>query len=335
MSSSLSNIVLAAVPAASENEGKLIAALKSNAELKERVDACRMLARVGTKEAVAPLAALLDDPKLAHMARYALEPIPSLSVDKALRDALGKLDGKLRIGVIGSLGVRRDAKAIKPLAGLLTNADPVTARAAARALGSIGTTAAAKAIDDALDRTPKANQLEFCEGLFRCAEALADDGKRKAAIGLYDRLRAIKAAPHQVRTGALRGAVLCRRKEGMPLLLEALRDKDFGTVEAAAHTALEMPGSDVTAALAAELSQLPADSQILLTQTLGKRADAKALPALFAAAKSGGKAVRVAAILAMPEIGDAKAAPVLRELSQDSDAEVAQAAKQSLAALPG
>ena len=71
---------------------------------------------VATKEAVPTLAALLGDEKLSHMARYALEAIPDPSVDDALRDALGKLQGRPRLGVIGSLGVRRDAKAVDALA---------------------------------------------------------------------------------------------------------------------------------------------------------------------------------------------------------------------------
>ncbi len=64
---------------------------------------------------MAPLAALLGDEKLAHMARYGLEPIPDPAVDDALRDALGKLKGRPLVGVIGSIGVRRDTKAVEPL----------------------------------------------------------------------------------------------------------------------------------------------------------------------------------------------------------------------------
>ena len=41
-------------------EGKLIGVLKSNAGQKEKADACRELARTGTKQAVPVLAALLD-----------------------------------------------------------------------------------------------------------------------------------------------------------------------------------------------------------------------------------------------------------------------------------
>jgi len=51
-------------PAGSED--KLIAVLKSDASHKEKADACRQLAIIGTKKAVAPLAVLLGDEKLSH-----------------------------------------------------------------------------------------------------------------------------------------------------------------------------------------------------------------------------------------------------------------------------
>src|SRR5690349_539773 len=67
---------------------RLTAVLKSGAPEKEKADACRELARIGTKEAVPALAALLGDEKLSHMARYGLETIPHSSVDAAFRAAL-------------------------------------------------------------------------------------------------------------------------------------------------------------------------------------------------------------------------------------------------------
>ena len=91
--------------ATQEQEAKFIAVLKSDdAPLKDKVDACRELAIIGTKNAVPTLAALLGDEKLSHMARYGLETIPDPSVDEALRDALGKLKGRPLVGVIGSVG---------------------------------------------------------------------------------------------------------------------------------------------------------------------------------------------------------------------------------------
>jgi HEAT repeat protein len=321
-------------PTTADQVKKLVAVLKSDASQKEKADACRELAHIGTTDAIAPLAALLADDKLSHMARYGLETIPGSAVDKALRDAAGKLQGRPLVGVIGSLGVRRDTKAVGLLAKFLHAPDNEVAQAAARALGSIGSQAAAKALLDALPGVSAANQLAFCEGLLRYAETATAKGDRKEAMGIYDRLRGVPA-PQQVRTAALRGAILTRQDAGMPLLLLALHSGDFGMALAAARTAQEMPGHDVSRLLANELGGLPADRQIPLLQTLARRGDDAALPALCAAARCGPEPVSVAAIRALAEIGNASALSVLLELRDDVHQTVAEAAQESLAALPG
>lgn len=317
------------------SEGKLIAVLKSDATHKEKADACRQLSIIGTKDAVAPLATLLGDEKLSHMARYGLEPIPDPAVDEAFRDALGKLKGRPLVGVIGSIGVRRDAKAVPALSKLQHNPDRDVAQAASRALGSIGTSDAAKALTSTIeaDSTP-INSLARHEGLLRCAERLAADGKKSEAIGIYDHLRGLPAA-HQVRGGAVRGAIVTRGKDGVALLREYLQSKDYILFSAAVQAAQEMEGRDVTKALTDGVKGLSADNQILIILTLGKRGDAGAVPALSGLAKSGDKSVRIAAIKAMPDIGDASAAPVLVGLMGDGDGEISKAAQEALAALPG
>ncbi|NIP25149.1 MAG: hypothetical protein GWN67_17670 [Phycisphaerae bacterium] len=317
------------------SEGKLIAILKSDdASHKEKADACRQLGIIGTKKAVAPLAALLGDEKLSHMARYGLEPIPDPAVDKAFRDALGKLKGRPLVGVIGSIGVRRDAKAVAALAKLQHNSDRDVAQAASRALGSIGTSDASKALMSAieLDSTP-INSLARQEGLLRCAERLAAEGKRSEAIRIYDQLRGMDA--HQVRGGALRGAILTRGEEGVALLRENLRHKDYIMFSAAVQASHEMEGGEVTKALTDGLKGLGADNQILIILALGKRGDAATVPALSDLAKSGDKRVRIEAIKAMPDIGDASAIPVLMELMGDSDEEISKTAQEAFAAIPG
>jgi HEAT repeat protein len=334
------NVALAAAlwfagTAFAADEAQLIAVLKSHATRKEKADACRELARVGTKQAVPALAALLGDEKLSHMARYGLEPISDPSVDAALRDAMGRLKGRPLLGVIGSLGVRRDAKAVDSLAKLLADADDDIAQAAARALGKIGTPAAAKALDDALAGAPAANQVAFCEGLFRSAEALSAKGQRAQSLAIYDRLRGLSQAPQQVRAGALRGAILARGKEGIPLMIEAIRGTDYVLTAAAARTAMELPGPEVTAALAGELPKLPADKQVLLVNTLGYRGDASAGPALLALASKGPVPVRLAAIRNLTHLGHAPALTLLAELALTGEAELATAARECLGNFPG
>jgi HEAT repeat protein len=122
-----------ALPAA-----KLVAILKDPAASEyAKAKACQQLAVVGDKSAVPALAALLGDEKLSHYARFGLEPNPDASAGDALREAMGKLTGKLRVGVINSLGVRRDTKSIEALALLMRGADVDAAKAAAAALARI------------------------------------------------------------------------------------------------------------------------------------------------------------------------------------------------------
>lgn len=319
---------------AKEQESKLIAVLQSNAEFIQKADACRELARIGTAECVPALAALLVDEKLTHMARYGLEPVPSPAVDEALRSALGKLKGRSLAGVIGSIGVRHDEKAVVALAVLIKDPDTEVAQAAARALGKIGNDAAAKFLG-ASSGTAGPNQLAVCEGLFRCAEGFAANHQPDSAIAIYDSLRKLNPVAHQVLAGAWRGAILTRQEKGLPLLLDLIRGTDLGLVAAAERIAIEMKVPALSKVLADELTKATPERQIMLCNVLGKRGDATAVPGLLGMAKAGDKASRVAAIRAAVEIGDSAVAVPLIGLLKDPEAEVAQAAAAAVAGLPG
>jgi HEAT repeat protein len=186
------------------DEGKLIEVLKSDASRKEKADACRELSRYSTQASVETLIGMVSDPEMAHMARYALETNPDPGVDAGLRAALGNLDGLLLVGVIGSVGVRRDAEAVGAVAGHLKSNDAQVVQAAARSLGNIGTQEAADALDGALTGSSGETQLAICEGLLRCAERFMATSGNGQAAAIYDRLSKIRG-PHQVRTAAERG----------------------------------------------------------------------------------------------------------------------------------
>jgi HEAT repeat protein len=252
------------------------------------------------------------------------------TVDEAFRESLRTLTGRQLVGVIGSIGVRGDPRAVKLLAPHLNEADPDIAQAAARALGSIGTPAASRTLEAALDNVSDENRLAFAEGLLRCAEQLPRGGARRA----YDRLRA-EDSPHQVRAGALRGAILVRGNNGLPLLRESIRSDDLILVHAALRASREMDGAQVTAALTDTLSGLPNETQILVLQTLGVRADPAAIPAIAKLTATGDTNVRIAAIRALGEVGAGGAVDPLVQLLRESDSQLAQAAQESLASLPG
>ena len=317
------------------SQDELLAVLRGEASLTEKWQAAHALAVRATRDAVPALAALLADEKLSDLARCALESMPDPAADDALRAALPNLKGRLLVGVIDSIGVRRDAKAVEPLSKLLGDGDAEVASAAAWSLGRIGAAPAAKALEQAEAAAPAAVKPALYEALLRCAEAAASEGRRDEALAVYERLRGAQM-PNAIRMGALRGAIVARGPAGAAVLLELLGGNDLIAHSAALRVAAhELPGAEATASLADGLAKLPADKQAMLIRSLGIRGDAAAVPALLAAAKSTEKPVRLAAIRALPQLGKPEAVPALAEAAADADAQVAQAAQIGLASLPG
>jgi HEAT repeat protein len=193
-----------------EQVSKLIAVLKSDAPHKEKADACRQLGVVGTKDAVPALAALLPDEKLSHMARYGLEPNPDPSVDDALRDALGKLKGRPLVGVIASVGVRRDAKAVGLLSRYLEETDTDLVRTTARSLGKIATPEAAKALQQRMASAPAPLRRFVADGCLTCAEGLLALGKKADAAAMYESVERAELSDEYIRAAAKHGATLAR-----------------------------------------------------------------------------------------------------------------------------
>jgi HEAT repeat protein len=117
---------------------RLVAILKDpQASVYARAKACQRLAVIGDGSAAPALAPLLTDPQLSHYARTALEPLPDASADDALRAAMPMVKGNLLIGVINSIGRRRDTKAIGALEKLRHDGDVEVAWAADAALARI------------------------------------------------------------------------------------------------------------------------------------------------------------------------------------------------------
>ena len=139
----MTNEQLASTPHKSEKlmgmaSAELVAILNdSDATEFAKAKACQRLAVVGDAAAVPALAGLLSDVRLAHYARTALEPMPSGAADQALREALGKLNGSLLVGVINSIGVRRDPMALAALAPLRHGNNRAVAQAASAAINRI------------------------------------------------------------------------------------------------------------------------------------------------------------------------------------------------------
>jgi len=320
--------------AADVKQNDLIAVLQSDAPKSEKAITCKKLAIYGTEQSVPVLAPLLADKELASWARIALEAIPGPVADAALRNALGKLEGRLLVGAINSIGVRRDVQAVDTLVQKLDDANADVASAAAVALGHIGGEQAAKALVQSLADTRAGVRSAAAEGCILCAERLLAHNWTAEANALYDAVRQADV-PDQRHLEAIRGAILARQSAGVPLLIEQLRSQDRKRFGVGLRTARELVGRDVTEALAAELTRLNPDRRAMLLLAIADRNDSAALATVHKAAQGGPKELRITAINILIHLGDVSCAPVLLDAAIEDDAELKQAAMETLIRLPG
>jgi HEAT repeat protein len=319
--------ILARTPA------QLVETLKNPAApIFEKAKACQRLAVVGTTDAIPALVALLPDEKLNLYARFGLEGIPDAAVDEAFRDAATKLHGRPQVGVIDSIGQRKDAQAVGLLKGLLGNGDKMVASAAAGALGRIGTTEAAGVLNEALCSNSPVKKC-IADGSLACADGLVAAGKTAEAVALQEAV-AKADVPKHIKVAALRGQFRLQQGEAKDLLLAQIRCPDKVFFNLGLAVAREMPGAEVTAALAEEMPKLPPERQAVLLRAIGDRKEPAAASLFLAASKSESAAIREAAIVVLAKHGDASAATVLLDAAL-ADAAVAQTAKEGLTNLLG
>jgi HEAT repeat protein len=176
-------IFVTASIAHADEEQDLVAILKSKASTTDKCDACQKLRLIGTAKSVAAIAPLLLQQPTAHAARYALEGMPCSEALVALRKAAAKTSGSNEIGLIDSLGWRRDAGSVSLLKKKLADKDAVIASTAATALGRIGGKKAVDALGSARNRADI--QPALLDGLLRCADQFKVDGDVKSARKLY------------------------------------------------------------------------------------------------------------------------------------------------------
>ena len=292
---------------------------------------CRMLRRIGTAESVPALAAMLSDKEVSHMARFALQDMPTPEAGDALVKALGRLKGDLQIGVVGSLGLRGDQNAVAQIIPLMKSDNKMMAQAAIKALSHISGREAGMA----LSRTEVADDLKMLkhDALLMCADRVLARGMTDLAASIYTPMTA-KDKPVFIRIAAYRGLILARKENAVPTIVVLLKDENVDLQRAAGKFIVEMPGTEATKAFASQLQSLSPATQVILISALESRNDKAAAPAIARAAKSTDPAVSIAAIRALAALGDAASVSLLAGLTADTG-DVGKEAVKSLTRLSG
>ncbi len=289
--------------------------------------ACLQLRQAGTPAEVGVLAALLPDAVLGQAARAALEQIPGEESVAALREALGTLSGPALVGVIESLGVRRDAESVDALVGLADAEDPQIAAAALRALAAVGgeragTFVTARFLE--IENPPSFLKVASV----RAAESLLASGK-DAQVGKV----AAKLTRDDEKTPFRRAGfdlLLALAAENRPALIRHWLASDDADRRAVAQIALVGLTDAEVKALATELAELPVDSQTAVIQASVARGDREIADLLKRSLESDDPAVSRAAIEWLTMLGDKTHFATLVERYLEGDEEVSRAAAAGL-----
>ncbi len=216
-------------------ETRLAQLITGTASRPAKCFACQKLALIGTKDCVPALAGLLTDGELSHMARWALEAIPDPAAVAALRDALPKVNGAVKVGVINSLGVRRDEQSVAILAAALGDSDNRVVAAAAAALAKIGAADAVRALFDFRTRAPATIRDGLSVACVEAAENLARSGEKGEAARRFEELLA-PTEPPWIQLAAFRGLIAAEPEKAYDRVITALQGDDAERRAAAGET---------------------------------------------------------------------------------------------------
>ena len=311
-------------------EAQFIDFLESNATLAGKQFVCRKLSVIGTKASVPLLAKMLAVDETFDMALYALEKIPSAQVDKVLMKRIQRVRGKQKIGLISTLGIRGAVAAVDPLKTCVFDEDPGTAVAAIRALAQIGTDEASDALQDAYHKTSGHIRNEAMNGYLLCADRMASAGMVDKAESMYRNF----IVPDAIRSTALAGWIRSQPERAGEILLDVLHGDDMQLKSTAIRLLGRSDGIDRPEAVAGLLPRLSGRHQVQLITALAERRDPVFMDVIVEAADHEDAEVRIAALKALAELGDASTVDLLVTRTLEAGPEQ-EAARESLYRIRG
>jgi HEAT repeat protein len=292
-----------------------------------RVWILRQLEYIGAANSVPALTALLhnSDAELRECARRALEKDSAPEAVESLRAALAAGgDTRWTIGLIQSLGQRRDAQSVDLIARKVD--DPKTAFAACSALAKIASPAAVEHLWSALESgAPPA-----ADALVAAADNLFKARQSDRAVAIYSKL-CNSTSSIGVRSAALVGLASAAPDQAKGLIAEALSTTEPRLQVAAITAARKVYGAGASAALAPLFSQLNDSGQMAVLRVL----EAPAEDQIIAAAGGNAEPLQLTAIARLGQVGTGKAVPVLLRLAAGERSPVQQAAVEALGRVHG
>ncbi len=314
-------------------EGRLTAILQGDATDLAKDYACRQLAIVGSEGSLPALAALLPNPRMSYMARFALEGIASPAAMKTLREMLGKTEGLKKFGVVVSLGRLADADAVPVIAPFLEQDDTQLREVCLVALGRIGTAAAAEALQAFAGKTPPALQTTLVDAQLDAAESLCQRGEHEAAAKICESL--LTADSERVRAAAYRGLIAAKPSESLSMILAGLAAEEPWKRAVAADCVVGIGKPEQIQTIATGINNLPAAGKIAAFLSFKDRGNEAIRQAALKELDQPDVEVRRAALTALVRSAASEDVPRLAALvAGTEDAAVREATFETLRLMP-
>jgi HEAT repeat protein len=315
-------------------EQKLIEALTVVKTNDAKQFLCRQLRTIGTAKAVPQLESMLTDPEISHMARYALGRIEAPEAGVALHKALKKTSGKLKAGIINTLVKANYGRALGDFMGLIGNTDKDVAIAAIRATGHFPCSSSVSALRRARRSADKDIQVEIDAALLTSAEIFLANGDKKRSAAIYEDFYSGKY-PGYLRVAGLRGLAAARGEGAAGLLVEAIKGNDADLRRNAIGMMALIKGKKTTDIFVKLSKSLPADGQEQVVRSLSSRGDVSAVSAIIEMTSSEYENVRLAALEALGDIGNAQAIKYLAKSAAKASDREKRIARSSLVRMGG
>jgi HEAT repeat protein len=142
----------------------------------------------GDKESVPALGKMLQDEELYEPAAQALVAIGDGAAGQ-FRDALPKIEGKMRLTIIQNLGVLRDTKSIDALKKALGDEDRELRLAAGWGLANMGDDGSVDLLLKAAEAEATYERIKAANACLLLAERLSEAGRKELAEKVYTHLR--------------------------------------------------------------------------------------------------------------------------------------------------
>jgi HEAT repeat protein len=286
-----------------ELEEAMLNLLKSDATFAAKQFICQELSLIGTGKSVKILTGLLKDDKTADIARYALERIPDEKVDDALRNAAQQSSGLVKVGIINTLGQRRDIKSLKLFKKWIGDPDPMVSEAAISAAGKLATVESADVLNQALIKAPEQKKIRILNALLAMAGELRSENQNLASA-LYQELYTDEK-PFHVRAAALRGLIMISGNDAVTMIKQAIQE-DAPVLKSTAFSLIPLlPENADIMDVVSSMPVLEPPLEVQLLAALRDRADKRSLDTVRRALKSTDEPVRIAALDALTVLGDA------------------------------